>query len=184
MLLLALASAGAFMDRLHYFAAAPYLKSLGIAEAQIMPIMSLGQVTEVFAMAVMLYMLNRLGFRRTIIIGLAAQVLRFGLFVSGGGIAAVMLGISCHGIGFAWGFTGLQILLDHFCETRSRAGVHFILSLATSGLATVLASAAGGLLLEGNHSFFIFWCLPAVVALISFVTAVLFLFEPETIKGS
>ena len=182
-LLFIIAFALAFIDRLYYFAAAPYLSSLGFTQTAVLPAMSCGQIMEVAGMLSLPWLIKRYGFRAAVSLGAGACMLRFMLFILSPTVPATLIGLACHGISYAWGFTGAQVLLDHFCDGKSRSGVLFALTLFTGGAASLLGSNIGGLLLpkaEGQYA--LFWLLPALTAALVLLLAFCFLREPEKDK--
>ena len=59
LLLSGLAFTVSFLDRFYYFGTAPFLRQLGFSETAILPAMSLGQMTEVFAMGFLGFLIAR-----------------------------------------------------------------------------------------------------------------------------
>ena len=71
-----------FLINAYFYWAATFLGSpqVGIKGNWIMPIMSIGQVAEILAMAMLAVTLKKLGWRTTMVIGILAHVARFAVF--------------------------------------------------------------------------------------------------------
>ena len=67
----------------HFFWTGRFLLHLGLKENYVPAVMSIGQVMEIAAMAVLGHFLKRLGWRTTMIIGILGQALRFGTYAIG-----------------------------------------------------------------------------------------------------
>ena len=169
---LALGFAAAFLDRYFYFGAAPYLKSMGVPEASILPAMSIAQVPEVLSMALLGWMLASYGVRAAILCGLFMQVARFSIFVLSSNLAFTLVGVACHGFGYGLFFTTAYIYLDRRCEASMRAGAHLIFAVLVGAAATFLGSLTAGALLDFYRADYrLFWTVPAVVSGLTLIAA-------------
>ena len=167
-ILLLLCFCSAFLDRYFYFGAAPYLKWLGTAEADILPALSIAQLPEIAVMGCMGSLLLRRGFRTAILLGLAMHVLRFTLLAAAPTVPLTILAIVCHGAGFALFFTTAYVYLDHQCNPASRAGAHLLFSLLSGGAAAFVGSLTAGEMIDlCGGRFSLFWSVPAAVAVIT-----------------
>jgi MFS transporter, NHS family, xanthosine permease len=155
------------VDRYHYFGMAPYLRHLGFSDASIMPSMSVGQMVEAPAMAILGWMLARLGIKFTLILGIGAEIWRFLAFAWGGSIAIVFSGIFCHGLAYAFFFTAVYTYIDGHCDKTSRTGLHQIFSIITSGVGSLAANLLAGACMDhfvpagGEARYVWFWLVPA-----------------------
>jgi len=158
------------VDRYHYFGMAPYLRHLGFSDASIMPSMSVGQMVEAPAMAVLGWMLARLGIKVTLILGIGAEIWRFLAFAWGGSLAIVFSGICCHGLAYAFFFTAVYTYIDGHCDKSSRTGLHQIFSIITSGIGSLAANLLAGACMDlfvpasGPIRYGWFWLVPAVLS--------------------
>ena len=179
-LLLVLSFMMSFVHRYYYFGMAPFLRQIGFKDANIMPLMSLGQVTEVFAMALLGLLLIRFGFKRILIIGVLTELWRFTAFAIGDSVPLLISGNLCHGLSFTFFTTAALIYLDSFCEKDSRTGVHQLFAMINLGFATFLGNLTAGrtadlfTLPNGTINFRAFWTVPAVITALCLIVLVLF----------
>jgi MFS family permease len=125
----------------YYFWTSRYFQSLGVPENWIAPAMSIGQVMEVVAMAMLGAILARLGWRRTLILGVLAQAVRFAVYAIGSrDLVWMVVGVNLvHGFAYACFFATVFIFVDaHFPEdARSSAqGLFNLMILGISQLAS------------------------------------------------
>lgn len=171
------------VDRYYYFGAALFLKDLGYTEAQIMPMMSAGQIAEMVAMCLLAWFLARLGTKRTLLLGLLSEIARFAAFAFGSSNVAILFGNACHGLAYALFFTALYITIDSYCDRQSRTGLHQLFTLATSGLGALTANLGGGWCLDrfvrsaSQPNYRGFWLVPMVISCLCFLLIALFFKE-------
>ncbi len=92
-----------------------YLKNqVGIPTQWITPVMSIGQVAEVGTMAILGYVLKRLGWRTTMILGILGHTARFAVFAFfPEPLPAILINV-LHGICYAFFFATVYIFVDEF----------------------------------------------------------------------
>jgi hypothetical protein len=134
-------------------------------------------MSEIFFMLVLPWFLVRLGVKRTLLIGMAAWTLRYGLFAYGDTGALVWMlyaGILLHGICYDFFFVTGQIYVDEAAPLRIRAAAQGFLAFMTLGVGMfigawasgqvvnyyTLAAPAGGV----PHDWRAIWIVPAVAA--------------------
>lgn len=177
------------VDRYHYFGMAPYLRHLGFSDASIMPSMSLGQMVEAPAMAMLGWMLARLGIKVILILGILAEICRFLAFAWGGSILVVFAGICCHGLAYAFFFTAVYTYIDGHCDKTSRTGLHQIFSIITSGIGSLAANLLAGACMDrfvpasGQIRYGWFWLVPAGLSGIGLVVISLAFRDKEPCRG-
>ncbi len=178
------------VDRFYYFGAAPFLREFGFSDGAIMPAMSLGQIVEIIAMALLAKLLRRLGIKAILLIGIIAELWRFIAFALGGSTLQILSGIACHGIAYAFFFTTVYMTIDCYCDTNSRTGLHQLFALITSGLGSLAANLLAGLCLDAyvinpttGPDYTTFWLVPTALSTLA-LFAVMFLFnrEPQTYR--
>jgi hypothetical protein len=173
------------IDRYYYFGTALFLKHRGFSEATIMPIMSLGQIAEIVAMCILARVLVRLGTRRTLLLGLLAEMGRFAAFAFGTSTLSALAGNVCHGLAYTFYFTAVYITIDAFCDKQSRTGLHLLFTIITSGFGALSANLMGGYCLDrfvnapAIADYRTFWAVPLVMAIVSFAILAIWLKEPE-----
>lgn len=80
-----------------------------------MPIMSLGQVAEIGTMAILGYFLKRLGWKKTMVLGILGHAVRFSVFAFFPQAQALIVLIQVlHGICYAFFFATVYIFVDEF----------------------------------------------------------------------
>ncbi len=97
-------------------------------------VMALGQVSEIFFMALVPFFLTKLGVKRMLLVGMLAWALRyamFGLMPSVGGM--VVLGIVLHGICYDFFFVTGQLYTDRVAPREMRTSAQALLGLLTYG---------------------------------------------------
>ena len=169
------------IDRYYYFGTALFLKHRGFSEATIMPVMSLGQIAEIVAMCMLARLLTSLGTKRTLLLGLLAEIVRFGTFAFGTSTVMILIGNACHGLAYTFYFTAVYITIDTFCDKQSRTGLHQLFTIITSGFGALSANLLGGYCLDRFVNapvvadYRLFWGVPLAMAVVSFVILAVFL---------
>ena len=139
-------------------------------------VMALGQVSEIFFMALVPFFLLRLGVKKMLLIGMIAWVARYALFGLMPTVpAAILVGIILHGICYDFFFVTGQLYTDKVAPREMRTSAQALLGLLTYGAGMLV----GNLILgrwgdaigldpttkEGwTESAMEFWLLPAVMA--------------------
>ena len=123
----------AVVDHYYYFGMAPFMRHIGFSDAAIMPIMSIGQGAEVVTMALLGWILSRIGYKAVLALGIVAEIWRFVALALGGPWSLLVSGICCHGMSYALFFTTLYIYIDSYCDKASRTGLHQLFSIITWG---------------------------------------------------
>jgi MFS family permease len=169
------------IDRYYYFGTALFLKHRGFSEASIMPIMSLGQIAVIVAMFMLARLLTGLGTKRTLLLGLLAEIGRFSAFAFGTSTFSILVGNACHGLAYTFYFTAVYITIDAFCTKESRTGLHLLFTIITSGFGALSANLMGGYCLDrfvnapAIADYRTFWAVPLVMAVVSFGILAVFL---------
>lgn len=186
-LLCLLTFASSMTHQVYYLGMSPYLSQLGFNDEYIMPIMSLGQLSEVVVLGLLGLCLTRLSVKSAMVIGLAAQAVRYALFAFGQSAAPILAGISLHGICYAFYFTAAYIYVDQHSDSDTRAGAQQLFTIVIAGFGTVAAFVVGGYLQQsltasgtGLVDYRTFWLVPAVTSLaIAAIMLLLFREEPK-----
>lgn len=163
----------------YYVGAAPYLKHIGLSEARIMPVMSLGQISEVIMMTLVAATLRRVDIKWVLCLGVLSEVIRFSAFAAGGSLWIILAGISCHGVSIAFFMTASVIYLDTHCSPAARSGAQQILSIICFGLAGLLGSLVAGWTTDvftvgETVHYRMFWSVPAASAACALLALLVF----------
>jgi nucleoside transporter len=151
--------------------------------------MTLGQTSEIVFMLLIPFLFYRLGFKKMLLIGMLAWVIRYVFFAFGdGGSNLWMLyaGIILHGICYDFFFVAGQIFVDNKAGESVKSAAQGMLTLATYGAGMLIGSYASGFLTE-KYSFITngvthydwqsVWLIPAGIAFVVTILFVLFFTE-------
>jgi len=120
---------------------------VGIPSNWIMPVMSIGQVAEILTMFVLGATLRRLGWRRTMVVGVLGHAARFCVFAYLPQYPALVVAVNLlHGICYAFFFATVYIFVDDVFPKDVRASAQGLFNLLIVGVGMVLASYAFPLL--------------------------------------
>lgn len=119
----------------------PHLKELGLNHTTAW--MTLGQVTEALAMFALAGILTGWRLKWVFATGLAFGVLRFALCALDTR-AAVLAGVTLHGLSFTFVFITAQIYLDERVDPSWRARAQALMSLASGGVGNLLGYLGTG----------------------------------------
>ena len=172
----------------YYQQANPFLVELGMNNPTAK--MALGQVSEVLFMLLLPTFFIRFGFKKTILVGMMAWVVRYLLFAYGDvGEKAYMLiiGILLHGICYDFFFVSGQIYTDFKAGEKVRSAAQGLITLATYGVGMLIGFWIAGkvsdtfLIQTGQHDWDTIWKFPALFALGVFLLFLL-IFKNEKIN--
>ena len=97
-------------------------------------VMALGQVSEIFFMALVPFFLSRLGVKRMLLVGMLAWALRYALFgLMPSSSAMLVLGIVLHGICYDFFFVTGQLYTDRVAPEGIRTSAQAMVGLLTYG---------------------------------------------------
>lgn len=173
----------------YYARAGEFAGAIGIEDIGLT--MSFGQMSEILFMVVMPFFFARLGVKWMLLVGMAAWVVRYGLFAGAAdnNIAwMVILGIVLHGICYDFFFVTGQIYVDNEAEPRIRGQAQGFLVLVTQGLGMLIGAQLIGELVKRNTStvgeaqvidWQSVWLIPCVFAAVVMVIFFLFFKEPR-----
>ena len=133
----------------YYQNANPFLTAVGVENAT--GKMTLGQVSEVAFMLALPLFLNRFGIRWTLILGMAAWVLRYVLFAygdAGSGMVFLLIGIVLHGICYDFFFVSGQIYTNSKAGPAHKSAAQGLITLATYGIGMLIGFSVAGQVTE------------------------------------
>lgn len=184
--LVAAALAVSVVHNFYFVQMSKYLAAIGLSDAYIMPAMSLGQLVEIFALALLGPVLSRLGFRRVLTIGAFCYFLKYAFF----GTTQLPLGVIVasqliHGCSFAFFFAAGFIYVDRIAPPDARYSAQTVFMLVVLGLGSLVAGPLNGWLSArytpagGTLDYSLFWYTAAGIGLAATVL-VAALFRDET----
>ncbi len=122
----------------------PYLAAIGIPENLIMPAMSIGQIAEIATMAALGVFLARLGFRKTMILGILGHSVRFFIYSIGAPAWMVVGSNVVHGFCYAFFFAAVYIFVDQQFPKDARASAQTLFNFLILGLGPFAGSLLWG----------------------------------------
>jgi nucleoside transporter len=150
----------------------PFLNEIGMEAAAAK--MTLGQVSEVLFMLLLPLFLKRYGIKMTLLVGMAAWVIRYILFAygdAGSQVWMLFLGIILHGICYDFFFVSGQIYTDYKAGPGIKSAAQGLITLATYGLGMLVGFRLAGyiadlkLIADNKHDWTAIWLHPAFIAL-------------------
>ena len=172
----------------YYQHANQYLNEIGMEKAAFK--MTFGQMSEVFFMLLLPLFLKRYGIKLTLLVGMAAWVIRYLLFAygdAGEGTWMLIFGIILHGICYDFFFVSGQIYTDYKAGEKFKSSAQGLITLATYGLGMLIGFRLAGYITDMNtyikgdgHDWQQIWTFPAIFAGVVLVLFLL-LFKNEKI---
>jgi nucleoside transporter len=150
-----------------------------LAEKWIMPVMSVGQVAEILTMSVLGFVLARLGWKTTMILGILGHAARFAVFAFMPQNTSVIIAVQVvHGICYAFFFATLYIFIDAAFPKDVRSSAQSLFNLLVLGLGDLAAKwlfipLQGQLTVDGVTDYRQLFLWPTGLALVA--AAVLFM---------
>jgi MFS family permease len=127
-----------------YQAVPSYLQALGLPRASIALAMTLGQVPEVFALAVLPALLRRVGYRGTLILGVGAWLLYHLNLAAHPPLWLALAGLPLNGVAIACFIVAGQMFLDGHAPADRRASAQALHVVVTSGVGSLLGNLLAG----------------------------------------
>ena len=151
---------------------------------------SAGQISEVVFMLLLPFFFKKYGFKKTILIGMLAWVIRYVLFAYGnadGLFVMLISGILLHGICYDFFFVSGQIYTDSKAGEKYKSSAQGLITLATYGVGMLVGFKIAGMITDkfivegGGHAWESIWIYPAGFAIVVFLIFAL-LFKNEEIE--
>lgn len=166
----------------YYQHAGQFLGEIGVANPA--GKMTIGQASEVIFMLLLPWFFTRFGFKKTILFGMLAWMVRYLLFSYGNAderVFMVLIGIALHGICYDFFFVSGQIYTDTKAGEKYQSAAQGLITLATYGLGMLIGFWIAGEVTdfyaaeENNHDWSEIWMIPAIFALaVSVLFAIFF----------
>jgi len=125
-----------------FLGARPEAGGVGIAGNWIMPVMSLGQVSEILTMLVLGAVLKKLGWRLTMLIGILGHAGRFAVYAFFPSQPWMIVAIQVlHGICYAFFFATVYIFVDTYFPKDVRSSAQGLFNVMILGLGVLAANS-------------------------------------------
>ncbi len=172
----------------YYQNANPFLTEIGVTNPT--GKMTIGQISEALFLLLLPVFFKRFGFKKTLLLGMIAWVLRYILFALGNadsGLFLLIIGIALHGICYDFFFVSGQIYTDSKAGEKFKSSAQGLITLATYGVGMLIGFFVAGkvsdlyLLNDGSHNWESIWVIPAGIAAAVVVFFLIF-FKDESKK--
>ena len=164
-----------------FLGARPEAGGVGVAGNCIMPVMSLGQVSEILTMLVLGLVLKKLGWRLTMLIGILGHAGRFAVYAFFPSHPWMIITVQVlHGICYAFFFATVYIFVDAYFPKECRSSAQGLFNVMILGLGVLAANTLGPWLIQSVftaagvtdfRSLFLLPCLTALGAAIVLAVA-------------
>jgi nucleoside transporter len=136
--------------------------------------MTIGQISEAGFILLLPWFFHRFGFKRTLLVGMAAWGLRYALFAFGNAaelLWMLLVGIALHGVCYDFFFVAGQVYTDARAGPRIKASAQGLITLATYGLGMLIGFWVAGMItdrytLAAGHDWRHVWLFPSGFALV------------------
>ena len=151
---------------------------------------SAGQISEVIFMLLLPFFFKKFGFKKTILVGMLAWVIRYVLFAYGdsdGLFVMLISGILLHGICYDFFFVSGQIYTDNKAGEKYKSSAQGLITLATYGVGMLVGFKIAGMITDkfliegGGHNWESIWIYPAGFAIVVLIIFALF-FKNEDVE--
>jgi len=111
--------------------------------------MTLGQVSEIFALLALPLLLKRFGIKKVLMLGFVTAAIRYIFFIYGGtedvwGYSMLFLGILLHGVSYDFYFVTGYIYVDKKAPAHMRTAAQGLITLICQGLGSFIGNWLGG----------------------------------------
>ncbi len=158
-----------------------------LTEKWIMPVMSVGQVAEILTMSVLGFVLARLGWKTTMILGILGHAARFAVFAFMPQNQPTIIAVQVlHGICYAFFFATLYIFIDAAFPKDVRSSAQSLFNLLVLGLGDLAAKwlfipLQGQLTVDGVTDYRQLFLWPAGLALAAAALLFVFFWPPASL---
>jgi len=165
----------------YYQNLSPFLAELQVEKSTAWA--SAGQISEVIFMLLLPFFFKKFGFKKTILVGMLAWVIRYVLFAYGdsdGLFVMLISGILLHGICYDFFFVSGQIYTDNKAGEKYKSSAQGLITLATYGVGMLVGFKVAGMITDkfliegGGHNWESIWIYPAGFAIVLIIFALFF----------
>ena len=171
----------------YYQQANPFLVELGMPNPT--GKMTLGQISEAFFLLLLPLFFKRFGFKKTLLVGMAAWAIRYTLFAYGNAgelTYMLLIGIALHGICYDFFFVSGQIYTDFKAGEKVKSAAQGLITLATYGVGMLIGFWVAGQISDAyttadGHDWKQIWLMPAGFA-VGVLILFLLIFKDEKVE--
>lgn len=159
----------------------PFLTNIGMENPT--GKMTVGQISEVLFLLLLPVFFTKFGFKRTILVGMAAWAVRYLLFAYGNAGSLtfmLLLGIALHGVCYDFFFVSGQIYTNAKAGALYKSAAQGLITLATYGVGMLIGFAVAGAVTdayklgENAYNYKMVWTIPAAIAFVVMLLYLLF----------
>ena len=145
--------------------------------------MTIGQISEVLFLLLLPVFFKKFGFKKTILIGMLAWVIRYALFAYGNANELsfmLIIGIALHGVCYDFFFVSGQIYTNAKAGIKYKSAAQGLITLATYGVGMLIGFEIAGLITdtykisETAFDWKMIWIIPSGIALVVFLLFAIF----------
>ncbi len=158
---------------------------VGVPGNWIMPIMSIGQVAEMLTMFVLGGVLQRLGWRWTMVIGILGHAARFTVYAFFPSATPVIVIQLLHGVCYAFFFATVYIFADEYFPKDVRASAQGLFNVMILGIGALVANSICPYLMQevftkgGVTQFHTLFLVPLGASLLAAISLAVFFHPPK-----
>ncbi len=151
--------------------------------------MAIGQISEILFMLLLPVFFSKFGFKRTILVGMAAWAIRYVLFAFGnaGELSFMLLiGIALHGVCYDFFFVSGYIYTNSKAGEKYKSAAQGLITLATYGVGMLIGFAIAGMITDSYKisdkvfDYKMIWLIPSAIALAVFLIFAFFFKDEKT----
>ena len=150
----------------YYQNANPFLTDIGVENPT--GKMTIGQISEVLFLLALPIFFTRFGFKKTILLGMLAWVVRYLLFAFGnaGELSfMLLLGIALHGVCYDFFFVSGQLYTNTRAGEKYNSAAQGLITLATYGVGMLIGFKVAGWVTDAyKGDYKMIWIIPACIA--------------------
>jgi hypothetical protein len=121
-----------------------YLEWRGLPRAWVSTTMTLGQLAETANLAILPWLLRRIGVKGTLVLGIAAYFVRFLSLALNPPLWVAVGGTVLHGVGIACFVVGGALYIDSRCGDHIRGSAQALFLVSMSGMGALLGNVMAG----------------------------------------
>lgn len=173
----------AMIHQVYFIRTGPFLEAIGFNVKHVGPIMSIGQVSEIFFLTILGALLVRLGYRGTLVLGGLAYALRFAVFALATPETKnlVVIANALHGLCYGCFFAGAYLYVERVAPSDIRHSAQTVFGIIILGLGPVLAGFYNGFLdsfrIGTAPNYVVLWGVQAAIAAVT-MTFIALAFRP------